>query len=232
MTDRDKILDRIAKLKRLAADGAATEGEVQAALDRVRALMAEYGLDDVDLAAAQMGTEAVDLERSRRQLVDNLMGAIAAACGCVAVLSRGSKLRVEYFGPDPMPTIAVHLHDVCYRAASHLTKAYRGSAEYRRRRTAKTRSEAVRAFQQGVLFMIRRKLREIGWLPQQRVDELYLSYGRRHGGELVEQKALNGPGKPRRYANAAGAGLRAGQSIDLHAPVTGSRSAAIAGPDA
>lgn len=227
MTDRQKTLDRIAKLKRLAADGAATEGEVQAALDRVSALMAEYGLDDADLAAAQMGTEAVDLNRSRRQLVDNLMGAIAQACGCVAVLSRGSKLRVEYFGPDPMPTIAAHLHDVCYRAVSTLTKAYRGSTEYRRRRSAKTRSEAVRAFQQGALFMIRRKLREIGWIPQQRVEELYLSYERRHGGGLVVQKGLNGPGRPRRYANAAEAGLRAGQSIDLNAPVTGSRALAI-----
>jgi hypothetical protein len=233
MTPREKALEKIAKLRALAADDGATEGEVANAIDHIRILMEDYDLTEEDVDVAGLRIEGVDLGRSRRQLVDNLVQMIAMTCGCTAVLVRADRLRIEYAGPDPMPTIATYLHEVCYRAVEALTAEFKRTPEYRRRRKPRTRREAVRMFQQGVVHVLGQKLRAMAWIPGERVDQLKMAYRRKTGAVTRGVAGLPGVSRSRarNYMNDAASGVVAGRSVDLNAPVASREVPAIGRPE-
>lgn len=87
--DREKLIDRIRKLLALAKDAGATVEEASAAAVKARELMHQYGLDQIEIDAAEMESEEVGLGRSRRDRVDAMIAAIAYATGTVPTLIRG-----------------------------------------------------------------------------------------------------------------------------------------------
>lgn len=60
MIDREKLLDKIKKLRAKGADGAVGEAEANAFLDAAARMMAEHGLSDDDLAKAGIDIEPVE----------------------------------------------------------------------------------------------------------------------------------------------------------------------------
>jgi hypothetical protein len=58
-SERNKVHDRIQKLRRLAENSGATEGEVLAAMAGIRRIMEEYGIDEADTLLDESQTEAV-----------------------------------------------------------------------------------------------------------------------------------------------------------------------------
>lgn len=230
MTDRQRILDRIRKLKALAGDRGATPEEAIAAADPIRRMIHEYGLDDVDMTAADIATDEVDLGRSKRQAIDLLVGFVAYATGCVAVTDRRpGGLVVVYVGADPAPVIAAYLHEVCYRAVECAAAEFRRSAEYLRRRKASTRSAALKSFKAGMIDRLGRKLAALGWLTKDQRDRLFLAYERRCGIALGSAEPLKAPSHTARYAGARYAGDQAGRDVDLHRPIAGAGDVGLIG---
>lgn len=221
MSDRDRILERIRKLKALAERGGTPE-EAEAAAAKIRQLIAEYGLDQADVDAAEISAAEVELGRKKRQVLDQLVGCVAYACGCASILQYTRQgLLVIYLGPDPAPVIATYLHEVCYRAVQDAAKAFRQSEEYRRRRKPHTRAAAVKAFKAGMVERLSRKLVALGWLELEQLKRLRLAYGRRANLTLRPNAAMKAPSKAQRWADARHAGDQAGRQVDIHRPVSG-----------
>lgn len=219
MADRDKILERIRKLKALAERGGTPE-EAMAAAEKIRQLIAEYGLDQADVDAAEISVAAVDLGRAKRQQIDQLAGRVAYACGCTSIMQYSREgLMVIYVGPDPAPTIATYLHEVCYRAVESAAKAFRKSDEYRRRRRPNTRAAAVKAFKAAMIDRLGRKLVALGWLNSDQVNRLRLAYQRRVNRTLMTNPPLKAASKAQRFADARFAGDQAGREVDIRRPI-------------
>lgn len=230
MTDRDKILDRIRKLRSLSEDRGATPDEAAAAAAKIRQIIADYGLDQVDLEAVDITVDEVDLGRSRRQAVDDLVSLVAYATGCVAVFHyRRRGLGAVYVGADPAPEIATYLHSVCYRAIEAAATDFRRSDEYRRRRKPSTRAAAVRAFKHGMITRLGSKLVALGWMTGQQRDRLYLAYERQEGTKLVQASEMKAPSQTQRYADARQAGDAAGRAVDIYRPVGGGSDVKLIG---
>jgi hypothetical protein len=87
--DNQKIIEKIQKLKRLA-EGGSTEGEMQAAMDRMAALMEEYNISLIDLASSddknKAGSDPVDRDcitfYSRGRWERRIFAAVAKTYGC------------------------------------------------------------------------------------------------------------------------------------------------------
>lgn len=221
MHARDKILERIRKLKALAERGGTPE-EAEAAAGKIRQLIAEYGLDQQDVDAADISLEAVDLERSKRQVVDQLAGCVAYACGCVVIMQYSRRrLAAIYVGVDPAPVIAGYLHEVCYRAVEEAAKAFRRSDEYKRRRKPATRAAAVKAFKAAMVERLGMKLVALGWLTKDQRDRLNLAYERREGTQLRSPTPLKPVSQAQRLAGARHAGDQAGRQVDIRRPIDG-----------
>lgn len=220
MADREKILDRIAKLQALAGDRAATPEEAAAAAEAIARIIREHGLDDVDLGAAGVVHADVETGREKRQAIDALAPFVAWACGCVMVNHRdGNGYRIVYVGPDPAPSIATYLHAVCYRAVESAAAEFRQSVEYRKRRKASTRAAALKAFKAGMIERLGGKLARLGWLTKDQRDRLFIAYERRTGTTLGTAAPLKRPAQTKRYADARGRGHEAGSQVDIHRPI-------------
>ena len=217
--DREKILDRIRKLKALAERGGTPE-EAEAAAAKIRALIAEYGLDQADIDASEISTNEVHLGRSKRQMLDQLAGCVAYACGCVSIFQyRRYALSVVYVGPDPAPVIATYLHEVCYRAVEAAATAFRRTEEYKRRRKPNTRAAAVKAFKSAMIDRLALKLVALGWLTADQRARLQVAYRRRTDQQLKSTTPLKSVSKAKRFDDARLAGDQAGGRVDIHRPI-------------
>lgn len=229
MSERDKILERIRKLKALAERGGTPE-EAEAAAAKIRQLIADYGLDQADVDAAEISVAAVELGRSKRQIVDQLAKCVAYACGCTSIMQYTREgLLVIYVGPDPAPVIATYLHEVCYRSVEEAAKAFRRTDEYRRRRKPNTRAAAVKAFKAAMIERLGRKLVALGWLKIDQLKRLQLAYERRANTTLRSTGPMKAPSRSQRWADARQAGDEAGRQIDIHRPVNGGSDVRLIG---
>lgn len=231
MSDREKILDRIRKLLALAGDGAAGIGEAANAAEIAARLIREHGFDDLDIGAAELDLEAVSLMRTKRQELDNLVNAVAAATGCLPVLRyvratwRGRRqvqdIEVVYFGASPGPVIATYLHAVCYRAVESAMAAFRRTPEYRRRRNPRTKKAASLAFKKAMIAVLSDKLFGLGWLTSEERARLEDQYQRRSGRELTDLADTKQTKVSKRFNDATALGGMAGLDVDIHRPVSG-----------
>lgn len=227
--DQSKILERIRKLRALAGDRAATPAEAAAAAERIQVLMREYGLDQVDVEAAEMTREQVDLARIKSTDIDRLIIAVGAATGCFGILQeivderrRPVSVSAVYFGEAPRPEIARYLHAVCYRAVAAADRQFKQSAEYRRRRTIKTKRLAARHFRQAMIETLRRRLLALSWLKRHQLQQLQDLYARTGSGALVIAKKPKLKLDPR-MLEAAFAGATAGRQLELQQPMGDAR---------
>jgi|GEM_PF-2668900 len=226
---RDRLLQRIRKLRALAGDAGATPAEAAAAAERIQAIMRDYGLDQVDVDATEMVQEEVDLARIRSTDIDRLIAAVGAATGCFGVLQevidarrRPRAVSAVYFGQAPRPEIARYLHIVCYRAVAAADREFKRSAEFRRRRTVKTKRLAARQFRLSMIEILRCRLAQLSWLKAHQLQQLQDLYGRASRGELVTEKHRPRKIDPR-MLGAAIAGASAGSGVELHQPMADTR---------
>lgn len=148
MTDLSEIRRRIAQLRQMTVERGCTEAEALAAAAKVAELMARHGLSAEEVDAPEIGEAQADLARKRRRPIDKLWGMIAwfCRCQCYFTADRNGVLKLVYVGRAPWPDVAEYLHQVCARAVSAAVVDYKRSADYRRRRTAKTRLRAIDTF--------------------------------------------------------------------------------------
>lgn len=130
-------------------------------------------------------------------------------------------MSVSYFGPAPAPTIAGYLHALCYRAIETEVKRFKKTDEYLRRRKPRTRSEAVRAFKEHMIVVIRRRLIQLGWMTSEERARLSQMRDKALDGEVSKSTPLKKPSSPGRYSDAATAGAMAGASFQIERGLEG-----------
>ena len=107
MTERDKILERIANLRARAEDNGSSEAEIEAAMNKAEKLMQAYRVDEAELALAEsegrITIEVVSKVASvkvthgkRRHKVIVVLGAIECLTNTKCVMWTGSTYDVNY----------------------------------------------------------------------------------------------------------------------------------------
>ncbi len=145
-----KIRARIRALLAKTVDAGCTEAEAETAAARARELLREHGLTEDGV----LGYEIVELRMpvgARRAITDPLGSAIAVASGCKTWLEIGHGRNRVYYGFEPDTLVAEYLHEVVYGVVERARVVFRGTPEYKRRRTAKTRKGLMDAFIQGLV---------------------------------------------------------------------------------
>lgn len=213
--DREALKARIrALLSRTTARGC-TEAEALTALAKAQQLMAEHGLtqDQVETGRASIG-----LGRQKRSDVDALWVAVAYVCRCRCYRQvGGSEILVFYVGRLPWPDVAVWMHEVVAGAAARASRDFGKSAAAKRRRTARTRAEAKRAFMAGFVAGLYRKIVAlVGEHDEQgKADLAAADKAMEAEGPMksAPQRKVSTGG--RRYDDACGAGYRAAQDTNV-----------------
>jgi hypothetical protein len=137
----DKIKAQIKKLLTLANNAGATEGEVQAAMNRVSALASKHNLSDVDIEKAYRadGTEGARISVKQEDIItevvwsasnltrwDKYLGASvseATHCGCYIGWLRG-RPAVKFFGLPEDIAVAKELYVYARKALSKCARRW------------------------------------------------------------------------------------------------------------
>lgn len=162
-SDVAKIRARLAALRAMTVDRGCTEAEAAAAAEKAAEMLAAHSLTEAELEAPSF--EEIDVRlRGRRTALDTIWPTVAVFADCAGFLRRreGSWSFV-YFGRDGDVLIAEYVHEVVARAAVDAQIAFRRSEGYQRRRKAKTRLRAMKAFLEGFAETMRRRLRQGLW---------------------------------------------------------------------
>jgi len=159
--DRKKRIDRIRKLIGMAADRGATEHEAATALEMAQRAMAEEGITETELLAAEA---AESYSRSgAHQRVPKWESALASAIGqgfACDVVHHGYEGKWSFVGIEPLPELASYAFQVLYRQCQKARAAYIGTELKRvKRRVVKTRR--ADQFCDGWVVMASKKIRTI-----------------------------------------------------------------------
>jgi hypothetical protein len=161
VNDLDKIRARIRQLRKMTVENGCTEAEAMRAAEIALKLMDRYGLRDGDV---EFETASPATPGRRRQVIDGLWNTVAWVCGCQGwTTRRGGRLRYVYFGRPSDVLVAEYLHELLAGAYRRECEAFKATKEYLKRRTRRTRSAAVKAFQAGMVAMLRHNLLGLWW---------------------------------------------------------------------
>ncbi|ODN71200.1 DUF7168 domain-containing protein [Methylobrevis pamukkalensis] len=157
MSDRrTRIIERTRKLRERTTKRGCTEAEAIEAAQAVARLMEEYGLDDNDV---EIGREDVACKSQGKAARDRLWPVVAHVTNCASVISAGRDgNRRIFYGRAPGPEIAVYLFTLLDRAIDRAIRDFRESQVYRRRRSPKTRAQAVAEFTVAMVIRLRYRL--------------------------------------------------------------------------
>lgn len=159
----DAVRARLKALRAKTTDKGCTEAEAIAAAEKAAELLASYGLTEADLAAPDFA-DVEALVSARRSPLDSIWPSVATFCTCRCYLTgTGSQRRIVYFGRAGDVLVAEYIHDVIRRACERGAKEFRASEVYKSRRTAGTRANALRAWQEGFMASLVLKLRDGLW---------------------------------------------------------------------
>ncbi|MBC7953158.1 MAG: DUF2786 domain-containing protein [Rhodospirillaceae bacterium] len=224
--DRKKLRDTIAALKAKTTGNGCTEFEALAAAEKVSELLSRHGIAD----SAELEFDQVSVEIGRRTVVDNLWGQVAVFCHCkLWYRGDGRRWAAVYFGRWNDAAVAEYLHTLLERHINGATKAFQKTKEYTRRRSPKTKREATKAFQEGLVAALADKLWAIQWRRVPKVEgtnhqALVLSPLGAVEAEMDRQN-IRFSGKPlapvkgasKSFDNEKGSGAAAARHIDINA---------------
>lgn len=233
--DLRKVKARLRALNEKTVENGCTEDEAIAAANKKAELLSRHGLTEDDLSGHAF-VFAIRHVGKRRPIEEVwFVTAIFADCkGWYTTTADG--LHITFFGRECDVVIAEYVHDVLAGACDRAIRDFRRSDFYRKRRTPKTKRQALKAFEEGLARSIVRKL----------VDGLWKRLGddfdrkRRETQALLESKARDSGFRLKSnmwtLSKATGAfrdgarseGFQAGAGIDVNAPV-GSRPGDVVG---
>lgn len=229
---RKRLRDTIAALKAKTTGNGCTEAEAMAAAEKVAELLSKHGV--ADAAELEFAELAVDI--GRRTVVDNLWGHVAIFCHCKHWYSGdGRRWALVYFGRWNDVAVAEYLHEVLSRHIKAATREFQKTKEYTRRRSPRTKREATKAFQEGLVDALADKLWAIQWRRVPKVE------GKNHHAlvlaplaaveEALERRNIRFSDKPlaqvkganKAYGNEKNSGAAAARGIDINATVGATR---------
>jgi hypothetical protein len=234
---RRKLRETIAALTARTTDRGCTEAEALAAAEKVAELLAARGLSDL----ADLEFDEIRIAIGRRTVIDRLWGVVGQFAHCKTwYLGHGQKYDIVYFGRWGDVQVAEYLHHLLDRQIRAAVRDWQRGPEYKRRRTARTKREATKAFVEGMVTHLMqelwglqwRRFPQVGGIAEHRalvlapIADVEREMERR-GVELVSTlKPVKSAG--RGFGAESASGSRAASGIAIHAPVNGAQ-AEIAG---
>lgn len=219
--DLEAVKARIrALLARTPARGC-TEAEALVAAEKALELMRQHGLTE-DLVAV---TKARVPLLKKWTEIDGVWPYVAFAARCQLYTETGFEGRkAVYLGCDPWPEIAEYLHGVIAGAGARASREFAKSQEMKRRRTARTKTQARKAFMAGFALSIARKLvalvdtTDAAWLRDHDRAKKALAAE----GPMKASKARTVGVAGRSFTDAFAAGARSGRSTNVSLGMRGS----------
>ncbi|MGE4526806.1 MAG: DUF2786 domain-containing protein [Rhodospirillaceae bacterium] len=234
---RRRLRETLAALRARTTDRGCTEAEALAAAAKASELLSKHGVTE-----AALEFEEYRVEIGRRTVVDALWSQAAIFCHCKLWYSGcGGRWTVVYFGRWNDVAVAEYLHALLERHVKAATREWQKGPEYRRRRTPKTKREATKAFQQGLVSALKAKLWEQQWRRTPKVE------GTNHQAlvlsplaaveDALQRKGIQFDSKPlapvkgagKKFDNEQWSGAAAARNIDINAAVNGGRRPGVAG---
>jgi len=226
MTDINAIKEKIRKLKAMTPEQGCTEAEAATAAAAAMRLMAEHDLSDSDIA---FGEVTLPTFQRRRHQADMIWLTVAKVCRCASTLRLGTaRLSITYHGRLADVQVAEYLHQVALGALNRASEEFRGSPMYRRRRTARTRSQALRTYLLGVAIGLDRALTDAWWLGLRDSAELQKAHKDAMGAALAvrDQALATRPMRPlsarKHDKGLLGLGAQHGRGVSINPAAAGS----------
>lgn len=228
--DREAVKARIRALLSRTTTRGCTEAEALAAFAKAQQLMAEHGLTQDQV---ETGRVVIPLGRRRQGDIDVLWNVVAKACRCRTFLEIGlCKIRVVYVGRLPWPDVAQWMHEVVAGAAARASRDFGKSPEAKRRRTARTRAAAKKAFMAGFIMGLARNILALVRNDEQAEADLAMA------DQAIEAEGPMSSKQPRslgtggtQFADAHSAGRRAGTDARVNWGVNGGQAPRAIGHD-
>lgn len=232
--DLSRIRARLRALREKTIANGCTEAEAIAASEKAAELLSRHGLSEADLSFDTFVFSHRHV--GKRSPLEVVWIGVARFADCKAWYMRpGGRLHITYFGRERDVLVAEYVHDVLAGAVARALREFRASSTYKARRTARTRGQALKAFEEGLGRSITAKLGEGLW---QRYGDDAKERVRRTA-ELLDRECASAGfnfGKVRKLTksqgvfrdNARAEGRAAGGKIDVAAGVP-SRPDEIAG---
>ncbi len=213
----DRILRKIERCMALSSSANANEAGI--ALRQAQKLMAEYGLTQLDVAAASIEEETVDSKSGKKppRFIETLATMVAAGFGTEVIYSlrysrSGYVGQWSFIGPDGAPRISSYAYTVLQRKLLQDRKAYQEALPKRLKRATKIRR--ADAFAEAWLAAVRQQVLPVKLSDERRqAIEHYLA--RQHGD--LEDLTSRAAGQLNKHDQSAlMAGYDAGQAVRLH----------------
>ncbi|WPJ67991.1 hypothetical protein STOPSMEL_15 [Sinorhizobium phage StopSmel] len=220
--NRETLRRRINALKQMTRERGCTEAEAMAAAAKIAELLQDHGLSEEQL---EMCSGSADVS-SRGDAARARLWSIIAHCTntssivITTVVPKGS--RVEFFGREPGPDIAVYLMSICARAIATETANFKRGSFFKRRRTLSTKRAAVADFVAGLAARLGQRLLKLfdGVVSE---DALVAAAAARDEAFPTAETFERKPRKSR-FDGASDAGWIAGGNVNLTHGVAGANS--------
>lgn len=213
----DDIKRKISALLGMTKSRGCSEAEAMAAAEKAAQLMQEHGLTEADVLFGKASAKSKTNGNGAR---DPLWGTLARNTNTALIYEFG---RATFVGTGPGPEIAAYLFVVLGRAIDGAIAEYKGSTNYRRRRSIDSKRRAVQDFTHAMVRRLQMKLEalfegvrssEARALAMSARDQMFT------GGTPVRGPA---PAKLRN-GKALLAGLVAGEKVELSHGVSGAKN--------
>lgn len=228
MADKDSIKARIRALRAKTVENGCTEAEALAAAEKLMELLAKHGLRPGEEEIAE---EDVTFRRTSPSPLQPLFGVIAEVCHCKAVLLGLRGEGVRYVGRDPWPEAAAYLHAVVSAAAARAMRDFRDSAAYRRHYRLAAKQVAEHHYLSGFMNELARKLRALKKARNEGEEQRRDLAMAAQALERMQTRPVmeRGARRAEHFADAARAGVRAGENTNIAWGVGKSRDTARVG---
>jgi len=215
----EAVRKQISALLRLASSKGASEAEAMTAASKAAELMQKHGLNEADIEFEAVSAKLKTKGKSPR---DVLWSVIGRCTNCAPIMNVDWDPAVEFVGKAPGPEIAAYLVAVLNRAVDGEIATFKKSIEYRRRRSVTTRRQAVHDFTTGLVHRLRHRLLAM-FSGSMNSEQLQLAH-QALAVRFPHAVDIKRPTKKVRFGNAAGAGHRAGDRVNLAHGVHGQAS--------
>jgi len=234
MADRESLKAKIRALRAKAEDAGCTDAEARAFAAAAASLMASHSILDDEVARPPIVKvkKVVSGVQGKLPWTIIFVAINEAVGGRVWVEASSQNTSIIYLAFEPEAAIADYLHDVAVAHVARGRKAFYETDEYKRRRKAKTKREAVAAWLNGFLRGLALVILEAfeGRFEPAEKDKrraLLDQYMTKTDIRLGQSRQ----GKPKNFVGHAAyqAGRQAGQNVSIRDGVTSQRAPKLIG---
>ncbi|SFY07790.1 DUF2786 domain-containing protein [Azotobacter vinelandii] len=225
--DKQKVLDKVAKLMALANSSGAAPNEVETALRQARALMAKYNLNTQAIQASLVEEASVptNTQRSPKDWLHSLALTCSTAFDCSYLSYIHPRLgwSFKFLGKGVGPELAAYAYSSLFH---QLQKARREHVAQQSRCQLKTKRRRGQLFAEGWIRAVAQKVNQFATGMDSATREQVTAYLSLHHPNLRKSAIKSTPAKSH-DKNSLAAGWQEGQNAQLRRGVGQDRQSAL-----